>query len=303
MTYKDNWLTWYYDGVEYGSKLSPTAVFDLKIKPKITRAVKSYREELLLNAALIRDTFSEPFDLLFSGGGDSEVILRCYHELKIPINVFIFKYENDYNISDVTHAVRICNELNVTPKIIDFNLQKFFEQDAYDLWLTGYYANAGKLPHMKFIEYLDNIPIMGDGIPLWDYYPEERKWKFELDEAYHGQSIYCKTIERLAISDWYEYSPEVIASYAVHPRMQSLFKNPGNWRTFEETKYIIYKSMWDQVQIRPKFVGYEGTMPAGIGSSKPNFMLEFNRTHIKYDESPPFAFTKEQLLNVFYGYE
>ena len=33
MFYKDNWLTWYYNDVNYGSKLNTDSVFDIKIKP------------------------------------------------------------------------------------------------------------------------------------------------------------------------------------------------------------------------------------------------------------------------------
>jgi asparagine synthetase B (glutamine-hydrolysing) len=124
MFYKNNWLTWYYNEVAYGPKTTLDSKFDIKITPTITRQVKSYKEELLTNASLIRDSFNEPFDLMLSGGVDSEVILRCYLELKIPINVFVFRYENNYNLPDVTHALRICKELNVTPTVIDFNFVK-----------------------------------------------------------------------------------------------------------------------------------------------------------------------------------
>ena len=94
MYYRDSWFTWYYDGAEYGPKLHPESKFEITFKKVITRPLKSYREELLLNTQIIADTFNGPFDLMFSGGVDSEVILRCHKELGIPINVFIFRYEN-----------------------------------------------------------------------------------------------------------------------------------------------------------------------------------------------------------------
>ena len=105
MFYKDNWFAWTFDdGPEYGPKLTPTAEFKIVLRNTITRPVKSYYEELLENGRVIRDTFSGELDLLFSGGIDSEIILRVYLELKIPINVYIFKYENDYNLLEYTQA-------------------------------------------------------------------------------------------------------------------------------------------------------------------------------------------------------
>jgi hypothetical protein len=299
MYYKNNWLTWYYDDVEYGPKTTPSSKFDIKIKPTITRQVKSYKEELLLNASLIRDSFNEPFDLMLSGGVDSEVILRCYHELKIPVNVFVFRYENNYNLPDVTSALRICNELNVTPKVIDFNLQKFFENDAHNIWATGYYLNSGRLPHMKMIEYLDNIPIMGDSPPYWKFVNGE--WKFELAEIDFSQLVYCKTVSRTMIADWYEYSPELILAHVNHPIMQILMRNQGLHEDFIQAKYILHKDLWNAIELRPKYVGFEGRLPPGLNSSKPAFMLEFNKLYNDHRSSTSFYYSKQELINALYA--
>ena len=296
MYYKDNWLTWYYDDVEYGPKTSPNSKFELKIKPTINQQIKSYKEELLLNASRIRDTFSEPFDLMLSGGVDSEVILRCYRELKVPVNVFVFKYENNYNLPDVTHALKICEGLNITPTVIDLNLQKFFEHEAYDIWTTGYYLNSGRLPHMKMIEYLDNIPIMGDGCPYWSYY--DGTWKLELDEDCHAQSIYCKTIGRTMIADWYEHSPEVLVSHMNHPLIRNMKRTQKTSLEFVNTKYILHKQLWDDIELRPKRVGFEGSMKPGMNASKPDFMLDFNKNYITdVMTNSDYLFSKEDLLS------
>lgn len=298
MFYKNNWLTWYYDDIEYGPKTSPNSKFDIKIMPTVTRPVNSYKEELLLNASVIRDTFSEPFDLMLSGGVDSEVILRCYHELKIPVNVFVFRYENNYNLPDVTSALHICNELNVTPKVIDFDLQKFFENDAYDIWTTGYYLNSGRLPHMKMIEYLDNFPIMGDGDPVWEFSNDE--WRLGLDDVSHSQSLYCRTINRPMLVDWYEYSPEVILAHVNHPVMQTLMQSRGLHKDFIQAKYLLHKDLWNAIELRPKYVGFEGGLPPGLNSSKPEFMLEFNKVYNKGRSVTCFKYSKEDLTTALY---
>jgi hypothetical protein len=258
MLYKDNWLAWSYDSVKFGNKTSPNSNFEFQFKKHISRPLKSHKEELLANARLIRDSFFGPFDLLFSGGIDSEIVLRCYHELRIPINIFIFKYKNDYNHRDVFHALRICNELNITPTIIDFDLKRFFENDAYDIWKKGYFHKAGMLPHMKMIEYLDNMPILGEGEPDWIF--EHNSWKFKLDEADHSHSIYGIAIDRPMIACWHEYSPEVILSHMQLSNMQRLIDNaiPGNQAAFDIHKYYLYKKIWPEIIIRQKMNGFEG---------------------------------------------
>ena len=293
MFYKDNWMTWYYDGVEKGTKASPDSKYELKITPTIKQPVKSYKEELLANAQLIRDSFTEPFDLLFSGGVDSEVILRCNIELGIPINVFIFRYENRYNLPDVTHALRICSELNVTPTVIDFNLKKFFENDAYDIWKVGHFSAAGRLVHMKMFDYLDNIPIMGDGNPDWIY---NGQWLYEFFEQGHGATCYVNTIGRTAIPDWYECSPEVILSHLQTPLIQKLVS--GGQVDYNRYKYQLHNSIWPNIMIRPKLVGYECVDQCGNSLQVPEFMVDFQKQYIDIHNMKfaSYKFTQDQLI-------
>jgi hypothetical protein len=301
MFYKDNWLSWTYDGVKFGKKLFPKSKFEFQFNKSVNRPLKSHKEELLENTRVIRDSFTEPFDLLFSGGVDSEIILRCHVELKIPINVFIFKYENNYNYHDVRHALRICEELNVTPTVIDFNLQKFFETDAYDIWRTGYFLKAGMLPHMKMIESLDNIPIFGLGQPDWSF--EDHKWQFNLNESDHSQSIYGVAINRPMLACWYEYSPEVILSHMQLPNMQRLIDNavPGDQFSFDVSKYYLYKKIWPEIQIRVKRNGFEqfGTQPK-VTSLELQSLLQFQKQHIdNLDISNTVCyFDQNQLINL-----
>lgn len=297
MFYKDDWLSWTYDSVKFGEKLHLDSRFEFHFKQTINRPLKSFKEELLENARVTRDSFNEPFDLLFSGGGDSEVILRCYTELKIPVNIFIFKYKNDYNAHDVRHALRICNELNITPTVIDFDLDHFFENDAYDIWTKTYVKTAGRLPHMKMIEYLDNIPITGDGDPLWVF--NNNIWEFELEELCHAQGVYCNSINRPMITDWYEYSPEIILSHALLPRIQAIL-NSSIEVDWYRVKYLLYKDLWPEFVLRPKRNGFEkfNTQPK-VTSLELQSLIQFQKQHIDTltISNTVCSLSKEQLVN------
>jgi hypothetical protein len=292
MFYKDNWMTWYYDGVERGPKTSPESVWSLDFKKTISRPIKSYKEELLLNAQALRDQFTEPFDLLLSGGVDSEVILRCYHELKIPVNVFIFQYENNINRQECIRALNLCNELNVTPTVIDFNLEKFFENDAYDIWKTGYFASAGRLIYLKFLEYLDNIPVLGDG-DLECFY-ENDNWYFQLRELEYAVTVYATAIGKKVIADWYHYSPEVIISHMNTPIVNKMLNNAVPILNYSEVKYFCYKSIWPQIEIRKKQSGWE----IDSINSIPPYMEKFNRTYTNNMEFKKYSFTRKEFTEL-----
>jgi hypothetical protein len=302
MSLRNDWISWSYNGVDFGTKTSPNDIFKIKFKKEITRPVKSYKEELLLNAQLVRDSFSEPLDILFSGGGDSEVLLRCYVESKIPVNVFIFKYENDYNIRDYTHAIRICNELNITPKVIDFNLKKFFENDAYDIWKIGYAGNAGRLPLLKMVDYLDNLPIRCDGLVVNARGIEKNNgsWKFIFKEICFCESVYFKTIGRTVISAWFDYSPEVLLSFVKKDTIVNLCNNKYDEIShFNTIKYRTAKELFPDFEIRDKLNGFEGNKPLGQESSKPDFMIDFNEKYIYGKVSnTDYTYTREELVEI-----
>jgi hypothetical protein len=232
MFYKNNWLAWQGKGDD----------FKFVLKQTVTQPLMNYHDELFENARNIRDIISGPLDLMFSGGIDSEVVLRTYRELKIPINVFIFKYEDMLNYREFDHAIKVCTDLNVKHTVIDFNVKRFFENDAYDIWSMCKTTSSSWLPHMKLTEYLDNTPIIASGEPYWKK-QDDGNWVFELEEDAKFWTIYHKTIGRTAITDWYEYRPEVILSYMQLPRVQQLINNqvPGKTSTVS-SKALIHQA-------------------------------------------------------------
>lgn len=300
MFYKNNWFTYSYDQKISGHKNSPTSDFSIELFPTITK-INSYYEELKNNAVQIRDMFTGGLDLLFSGGIDSEVILRIYNDLKIPINVYIFRYENNYNHREFDQAVKVCELLNSKYTVIDFNLEKFFEHEAYSIWSKVNCKGSGWLPHMKMTEYLDGTPIIGSGDPYWVRTSRDlttkHPWVFEIDEGAKAWTVYHKNIGRIAVTDWYEYSPEIIISHLNLPLIQDLVNDriSGKLSSFS-SKSVIHKHIWPDIDIRPKLVGFEGDSPASY-YSKPKFMLDFDNTYCSNTTSKKFYFTEIDIRN------
>jgi len=281
MYYRDNWLRWYYDDVEYGSKVDPYSKFEMKLSNVINRPIKPYYEELLENAKLIRDTFSGPLDLLFSGGVDGEVVLRTYMDLKIPINVYIFKYENNYNRREYEHAIRICTELNVKHTVVDFNLEKFFENEAESIFKKVWCDVSGWLPHMKMADYCDGTPMFGCSEPYYTRTSRDMSkkfpWVYQIEEDAKYWSSYYKSQQRSVIVDWYEYSPEVLISHLELPLIKRLLNDdvPGKLSSFS-SKAVVHQAYWPDIVIREKLVGFEGDMQPS-NTARPQFMLEFDK--------------------------
>jgi len=297
MFYKDNWLSWKYNDNEYGTKPAIDTLFELTLKKTVTGPVMSYYDELYENARNIRDIVSGPLDLLFSGGIDSEVILRVYRDLKIPINVYIFKYEDMLNYREFDHAIKVCTDLDVKHTVIDFNVKKFFENEAYDIWTKCNANSSGWLPHMKMTEYLDNTPVFGSGDPYWRK-QDDGSWMFEIDEGAKFWTLYHKAIGRTAVTDWYEYRPEIILSHMQLPRIQQLLNDEQIGKTSSfSNKAPVHKDHWDDIVIRPKMVGFERDKVIAK-DSKPEFMLEFERQYTSKVATKTYKYTAQEITEL-----
>jgi len=275
----NNWMSYSFDGVEYSNKKNPTSIFSINFNNPLTNKNISYQDALFNNARIMRDMFNEPFDVMLSAGIDSEIVVRTFKTLKIKHNTFIFRLEDNINVRDVTGAVNLCMELNIPYKIIDFNLKKFFNNDALEIYNLTYAPRAARLPRFKWMDYLDNIPVFCDGEPYWKRelegdYTKKSKWKMYFGEDYYSIGCYANRINRTVISDWYEYTPDITASYSKHQLIQSLLDDKligkqSSW----SSRYKLHREIWPEVKDRVKLIGYEGA--TGPATDMPQYLLDF----------------------------
>lgn len=314
MSFANRWISWYYDGDPAQQfKLSPNSVMTLQIRPRIQYPLKSFRQEVLDNMQLIRDSFNEPLDLMFSGGGDSELALRCFRELGIPVNVVSFRYTDNINRRELAQAIEICQDLNVRQTIIDLDLKKFYENEAYDLWTTGYYLNAGRLVHMKMTQYLDNVPLCCDGLTQSPYSIRrvpDGSWAFKFMEISYSLAHYCKRIGRPAVANVFDFSPRPLAAFLSLPDITRLVQQQTpEINDYSVLKYDLINQLYPGIKYRNKYHGFEGEGAPGEESSKPDYMKEFNRQYIFEDyeswkfrvRSTDLTYTYDQILQLMNG--
>lgn len=280
MINKDNWLSWSIDGVPLAKRIDKNSVCQFHINITDSSPVRSYQEELYNNGRAARDYFNEPFDVLFSGGIDSEVIIRVFKDLKIKHNTYIFKYENDYNIREMSAAIETAKSLGIEYKIVDFNLQKFFENDAYDLFKRSGCIRAGRLVHLALCDRVDNIPVLGEGEPYWwrdlgGDYSKKSEWHFPITESNHNVSMYMHFMGRPNLCDWYEFTPNVIRAFNRHATIQGLINDRIYGKQSSWTSRVpMHREIWPDITPKMKMIGYEGDQPSG---TYPQFMIDFQK--------------------------
>lgn len=263
-TSENNWYSWSYDQhLPFGRQLH-NGKLDTHFG-KYTGPVNSFSKELENAASSTLEYYPNIRPtILFSGGADSELVLRAYLKIGANPKVCIVRYENDYNIYDVSYAVTICSLLNVQYSIIDFNLQKFYENDAEKISELAQIDRPRALPQCKFMDLVDGLPILGSsdltGVRTNDDYTIKGTWLIRCWEHDIGWSKYLRETNRPGIAEWFKWTPGLVLSFT---KMQ-WFKKLVNDEYYgklgcNSTKLIGYRETYPDMIERKKQTGFEKT--------------------------------------------
>ena len=261
-TSENNWYRWYYNNRPFSFQ-SGSECFSTSFSCNYTATHRSFKDEMIAASKSILDHYPgiTP-SVLFSGGVDSELTLRSFLELGIKPKAFIFRYENDYNIYDVSYAVTVCSMLNVDYTIVDINLIKFFENEAERLSEIAQTDRPRTLPHCKFLEYVDELPIIGAGdINIHrktDDYSQQGDWVVRCDEYEIGWDKMLLSLDKPGVSQWFKWTPGLVYSFIKTTWFQKLINDqyPRRLGT-NSTKIIGYREAYPDMISRVKQTGFE----------------------------------------------
>ena len=262
-TSENNWYSWQYGndtpfGLQTGSALFKTHF------GRSTKSIGSFGDELKKAAQSTIDHYSglKP-SILFSGGLDSELVLRSYLDIGVVPNVFIGRYENDINIADVSYAITMCISLDIKYSIIDINLRKFYENDAERISEISQIDYPRALPQLSFLEKIEEgFPILCTGDPSWhrthSNYSLPGKWIHLCNEYDIGWSKFARYLDRPAIGEWFKWTPGIIISHAKLNWFKKLINDeyPGKLGV-KSTKIIGYREVYPNLLTRKKLTGLE----------------------------------------------
>lgn len=109
-------------------------------------------------------------EVLFSGGMDSELVLKKLLDLKIPTIVItmVLKYKDIIiNTHDLYYSEKFCKSHQVLQKQIVLDVKPFFENGLYLEYLTPYFiVEPHVATHFWLIEQCTYFPILGGD---WQY--------------------------------------------------------------------------------------------------------------------------------------
>ena len=215
---ENSWNSWKYDDRELFSRSINPQEKLIPVYKKMDRKILSFKQEALLAAKSTKEHFSnEKLNLFFSGGLDSELMIKSFLEIGEKPNIYIVRYEDDINLYDVSYAVSICSSLNLDFKIIDMNLKKFFETDAERVAEDAQCDRPRMLPSMTFADHVDGVSLLSMGDMYWarphaDYGVKAEWVAIELESDFAADR-YNILHNRPSVHLWARWSPGMMMAH------------------------------------------------------------------------------------------
>ena len=255
---KDNYL--------YGTGSGDT--WSVNIDPP-KRKVKTYFEETLIAVEEIYANKTGKFQVLYSGGLDSQYVCEVLLRMGIDFEAVIIELKNNagevLNIHDISYAYEFCAARNIKPITYDLNFENFIDTGKNVDIAKSISCCAFSLPATLHVaSQLDGFTLFGNDPPYMRF--ENGVWLLEELQYIHSLLRFYKMHNLNGCPFLLSYTPEMMLSFLLDPAIAALAGGqfPGKQGT-NSTKSLVFNNgsdfnmpTYDFTKFqRVKFTGYE----------------------------------------------
>lgn len=214
-----------------------------------------FRRECIETAKLIRKQTTLPINILFSGGIDSEIIVRSFIEANIPITCIIGKFKNNYNLHDISYAISFCKNNNVEFKEVEVDLINFWKNDLLKYTDKTYCISPQFPVIMSLVDKIDAYSIIGSG----ECYliNDNNIWYLVEKEKVASFYRYFLLTNKEGAPGFFQYTPELMLSFLENDILKTIINSKEAYSDTYKIKPQIYKKMWPDLIERQKYTGFE----------------------------------------------
>lgn len=222
MTY-NSWISTTLDLVPYNRYRN----FQIFVAPHEYRNL-SFTDATHYTCELIASRYSNLY-IAFSGGLDSEYLVRAFHRLQVPFIPVIVPFSNE---KESSYALAVCKELNLNPVVIDTDEEKFFKCFLERVLLTYNSPAYNTTQQMLALEYTssvggtlilgNNMILDGNSIISNDKYLDTNEWDFYATSC----------LETKAAVNFFVYTPEI--AYSIMPDIEGV-----TWNNYKAKLYSV----------------------------------------------------------------
>lgn len=232
----------------------------------------SFRSECVRAAKLIFENSQKPLLVCFSGGIDSEVIVRSLLEAKVYFEVVIMKlnYKDQKNINshDNIYAFNFAKKNNIKINEFDFDLEDFIK-NKFKIEANKFGNYLGILIHTEIVKsFPDYHCILGGGdinLKRHRYNGRKDKEGLYIEEGEISiNAMEAAYYQKNGVSNrFFMHTPELMLAWLLDKDISHFIKyekalasrygtiNSGSMKAF------AYHRNWPDLIPRPKFNGFE----------------------------------------------
>ena len=262
----NNHLTYTIGDVEYGYRTTPYEKFivDVGSIDHDHYRNSNWVEEQYRTAELVAEDFNYDFAVMFSGGTDSEIVLRSFKHIGAAPKVVFIKFTDDYNIEDYKMACRIADDVGFNLDVIDFDVKKFYRSgEAYEL------AGSIQCRQIAYLSVYYNIlkmkmpAVMGGEMLLRRHVNSAgSSWYYCFRENEDASAMRFSLKYNIPlVNEWFSYTPEMMGYYLENESIQRLITERYNYKLASvSSKNDILKEYMPSIIDKQKTHGYEQLM-------------------------------------------
>ena len=236
----------------------------------------SFKDECIRAAKLIGESTKKPILVFFSGGIDSEIMVRSFIESGVEFETVVMKYkyrhDDHINENETKRTFEIAIEHDLVCHTITVDVEEFFKNRLPEL-CRRYKTNSwSKLLVTEIIRQFSNYHcVIGGGeMSLQRHKTNGRRGLTGLyleEELVNIAAIEVANDVGTTVSNrFYMYTPELMLSWLTDPMVSHWIKYENalnskytNLNYYGIKTYMMYKH-WPTMSIRPKVSGLERMM-------------------------------------------
>jgi hypothetical protein len=243
---------------------------------RCTRKPDTWKEEIYRAARSVAASTTKPLWLCSSGGIDSEVMCRAFHDQNIPFSVLTLRHMGGTNMYDIRFAVEWCKARGVQHEIRDIDMVAFLTK-GMDRFVQDGYPTEKPLHYMKMlmfemIDEMGGFGVIGSGEQRYIVDPAIEKptpqdVHLDLGVGYIASVEWCRRNNRMHEPFFMHHTAELNLAFLEDPFVEFALRNPAPFRSLFNRFYIkqfVYHTVWLDLVPRVKYTGFEGVSAISI---------------------------------------
>lgn len=251
-------------------------------------------------ADAIYQEFGKDLMVMFSGGTDSEIVLRAFKHIGITPRAVFVKFKYDYNIADLYMAEKIAQNMGIKIEVVEFDVKDFYHSgQAWEFAAEIQCRQMAYLTVYHHIRKLQTPAVMG-GEMLFKRHVDRAgsRWYYCIRENEDASAMrFSNKYEIPLVNEWFSYTPEMMGYYLEHPKIRWLFSERYNYKlsSVSSKNTILHQYMPDLLEKR-KTHGYERL----LGFNGETY-AELYKSHVKRLESSLDGIFVDELQAHLFG--